>query len=326
MQGTVLDNSNSAIPHANVRLAEPGSSDAINLRTDEKGRFAVVIEPERYYIDLQAEGFAPLRDIVEVGAGEDVTKTFHLQPLPNSQPVAVQPDEHFGVLTGTLKDPNDAVITSRYSHLAIEVQDQAAPQSSTRLGTDDHGDFWAKLPPGKYLVTVRAPGFQTRSSLVEISAGKTTTRDFVLPVAAMINIVDVARTDAGNASAVSGAPATLSQTGTKIRLTGTISDPVHAPIPGAKLSVTRVGDKRSAAVLYTNAKGGFAVLLPGGDYLITAEMDGFISQKISVSLRKNKSLPSLHVVLTVDGSHGEEIRPVVDPPPAPLPDHIPQRP
>jgi carboxypeptidase family protein/peptidase M1-like protein len=84
-----------------------------------------------------------------------------------------------GVISGTVKDPNGAVVPNA----AISVRSESSGQARTAL-TDGQGRFKVeRLEPGSYLVSVSRDGFKNSERGVVIESGKTITIEIKLEIA-----------------------------------------------------------------------------------------------------------------------------------------------
>ncbi|MBD0326462.1 MAG: carboxypeptidase regulatory-like domain-containing protein [Pyrinomonadaceae bacterium] len=93
-----------------------------------------------------------------------------------------------GRLTGIVTDRNGAVVID-----AIVTATAPAGDRKFAVATDDEGRYkFASLPPGVYLITVKAPGFsEARYEGVHIKKAKAATLDVKLEVAPVEGLVPV---------------------------------------------------------------------------------------------------------------------------------------
>jgi len=107
-------------------------------------------------------------------------------------------------LTGTVCDPNLAA-----------VHDAEVSVISTRFSktvrTDENGSFAISLPPGDYLVNVRASGFEKATTPVRVSEGPRKLIEMVLRVAGSTDVVTIVASDGVGyqAESISSATKTL---------------------------------------------------------------------------------------------------------------------
>jgi hypothetical protein len=127
-------------------------------------------------------------------------------PMPedlNLKPQVYEPKEGnpgLGSLTGTIKDPNDAVVAGA----GVEIKNTVTNQSY-EVKTDDEGRYEVVgLPPGNYTLTTNAPGF-TRAQVTDlrVTAGMESKYDFTLQVGSVTETVTVT----GSAEQFSSGPA-----------------------------------------------------------------------------------------------------------------------
>jgi hypothetical protein len=96
--------------------------------------------------------------------------------------------ETTGGLQGTVKDPSGAVV----SGAAVELSGSAL-EGKKSLTTDNSGYYrFANLPPGTYMVTVKAPSFsELKREGIRIEVGHLPTLDLTLAVGASGTVVEV---------------------------------------------------------------------------------------------------------------------------------------
>ena len=93
------------------------------------------------------------------------------------------------------------------------------------------------------------------------------------------------------------------QSGTTSALSGVVTDPTGAVIPGAKLTLTFTSSGAQRTIT-TGAEGGFLFLqLTAGDYILAAEAPGFAA---SIRQLTYVGVPiHLNIVLSAASSHRE---------------------
>ena len=92
-----------------------------------------------------------------------------------------------GAINGTVKDPNEAVMSS-----AVVTLTSKATGAARKANTNSEGNFtFDSLLPGDYEVKVEAQGFSTQVQTVTVVVGATTTGNFSMTVGAVTQIVDV---------------------------------------------------------------------------------------------------------------------------------------
>ena len=93
---------------------------------------------------------------------------------------------------------------------------------------------------------------------------------------------------------------------TSARLSGTVTDPSGAAIPGAKITLVNTSTKVQAANLTSNGEGAYAALqIPPGSYILTVEAQGFQRTQVPVQLSV-ASRTDLPLTLAV-GNVGETV-------------------
>jgi Carboxypeptidase regulatory-like domain/TonB dependent receptor len=101
-----------------------------------------------------------------------------------------------GGLVGSARDSLGARIPG--AHVAVEASSFRLHRSTE---TDHHGEFRLEgLPPGQYQVSFQAPGFASRSALVNVDVGSFPTLDVVLQPAAVTQSLSVAAATASISS------------------------------------------------------------------------------------------------------------------------------
>ena len=123
------------------------------------------------------------------------------------------------------------------------------------------------------------------------------------------------------AGIILAASALCAQTATG-RIVGTVSDPTGALIPGASVTVTNV-DTKFVYPTITNEQGFYqALLLPIGEYTVTADMPGFqkaltkpekleINQSLRIDIKMSVGNRTEEVLVTEGISHVESISPTL---------------
>ena len=103
-------------------------------------------------------------------------------------PCVMSAQETTGSLGGSVKDPSGAVV----AHAKVSLKTPSLVGTKTDL-TDSKGNYhFSNLPPGAYLVTVEAPGFDTlKQSGLVIEVGHSPTLDLKLAVGSEATTVDV---------------------------------------------------------------------------------------------------------------------------------------
>lgn len=92
-----------------------------------------------------------------------------------------------GAIKGTVKDQNDAVVTS-----ATITATNKATGASRKLKAGSEGNFvFENLLPGAYEVKAEADGFKTQTQTVSVEVGNTRVSDFSMDVGTTSEVVDV---------------------------------------------------------------------------------------------------------------------------------------
>ena len=174
--------------------------------TDSAGAYSIPsLEPASYTVVCHSDGFETAFQTATVTAGNTTTANFLLEDTP-------------GTITGTVKEqtaPNDPIDGA----LIAIIQNQTLVDF-TRTGTDGAYTI-ANLAPGNYTVVALARGFQNDTSPATVTAGNTTTVNFLLE--ANPGTISGTLTDRCTSSPVPGAIITALQG--SIPITSTVSDP-----------------------------------------------------------------------------------------------------
>ena len=131
-------------------------------------------------------------------------------PMPedlNLKPQVYEPkegDPALGSLTGTIKDPNDAVVTG----VRVEIKNTVTNQSYS-VTTNDEGIYAVSgLPPGNYTLTANASGFsRMQVTDLQVKAGVESNFDVTLQpgsVSATVNITGGAESFSNEPTSVRG--------------------------------------------------------------------------------------------------------------------------
>ena len=93
-------------------------------------------------------------------------------------------------LSGTVKDPNGAVLTA----VTVTVSSEATKLAQTTLTNQDGMYLVVNLAPGSYVVTATAKGFSPLAQTVVLEVGQRARVDFALAVGAVAESVTVEAT------------------------------------------------------------------------------------------------------------------------------------
>lgn len=92
-----------------------------------------------------------------------------------------------GTVVGTVTDPRGAVVPGASVHLK-----NLATNVSQSTKTTEAGQYtFPNLPPGRYEISVRAPGFRTAVLTVTVEVAKSTLVDIALVVGEVTEVVEV---------------------------------------------------------------------------------------------------------------------------------------
>jgi hypothetical protein len=92
-----------------------------------------------------------------------------------------------GAVTGSVVDPNGAVIPDA----TVKLQDKVRGQVLTLQTTDAGAYLFPNVPVGSYTITIEKSGYSTASKEIVVSLNQTTTLDATLQVGSSTNTVDV---------------------------------------------------------------------------------------------------------------------------------------
>ncbi len=220
--GTVTD-AGTAAPIAGATISYSGGSTS----TDGSGAYTLANVAEgSYTVTAGATGYASQSRTVTVGPGATATQNFALTGQTTR-------------LSGTVTDASTSKPIAG-----------ATVSAGTGSAVTDAGGAYAisGLAPGTYTATATASGYASQSASVTLTAGNTTTQNFVL---------------APN-------PGTI---------TGTVTDAgTGAPIAGATVSYSGGSTSTDGSGAYTLAN------VAEGSYSVTASATGYASQSRTVTL------------------------------------------
>ena len=167
-----LTNAGSGLPIEDgaVTFAPTLGGEPTSTGSGSNGVYMLGLAPNFYDATASAFGFEPENiKLIEVITGTETVQNFSLSPSPS------------GLLAGT--------IANRLTGLPVSatVRIDGTPVSTTAPG----GSFSLSLPVGVYTATVIATGYRiTRAVGINISAGNTVVRNFLLDEAPSILVVD----------------------------------------------------------------------------------------------------------------------------------------
>jgi hypothetical protein len=106
-------------------------------------------------IALEREGFLADEEVVAVPANGEVTVEIELKP--EGPPPA-------GVLLGFVRGEDGIPVSAAIRVVELQLSARA----------DRRGRFRLEVPPGKYAVTIEAPGFEVQTKAVTVGPGEQT--------------------------------------------------------------------------------------------------------------------------------------------------------
>jgi uncharacterized repeat protein (TIGR01451 family) len=171
LQGAVTD-AGSPIANANLQIVPTLGGPTVNASTNSSGNYLQGLAPDTYTVTASAFGYQPATaPLVNVMTNATTIQNFSLTPQAT------------GVLAGTVKDKNTL------APLAATVSIDNTPANTATNPTN--GSYTLQLPVGVYTATVIAAQHRiTQAVNINISAGTTTTLNFLLETAPSILLVD----------------------------------------------------------------------------------------------------------------------------------------
>jgi uncharacterized repeat protein (TIGR01451 family) len=173
LDGAVTDSTNgAALAGALVSVTPRGGGPPVEATTDSQGHYSLALAPDIY--DVTATAFAyesSTAHNVVIVTGTSAVQDFALDPSP------------VGALIGRVTE----AVTGAYLSATVIVRGTPAT-TQTDPGT---GLYSLALPAGTYDIRVESPGHRVGWAYdVPIIVGQATTRDFALPTASTILLVD----------------------------------------------------------------------------------------------------------------------------------------
>ena len=171
LSGTVRASSGAPISGATVSVAPRGGGPALTTTSDSEGNYVIGLAADTYDATASAFGYYPQTAYnLAISPGQTVTQPFTLSAKPT------------GTLLGTITEagsgrPLPATVTVLNSPLSTTASAQT-------------GGYSLVLPIGEHEVRVTHPGHRVLTATVTIAAGQATVRDFSLPTAPTILLVD----------------------------------------------------------------------------------------------------------------------------------------
>ncbi|MDY7041496.1 MAG: S8 family serine peptidase, partial [Chloroflexota bacterium] len=171
LSGTVQATSGETISGAMVSVAPHGGGPALTTISDSDGNYTIGLAADTYDATATAFGYDPQTAYnLIISTGETTTQPFTLTAKPT------------GTLLGTITEAGSA------RPLSATVAVLNAPLSTTAGALT--GGYSLVLPIGDHEVRVTHPGHRVLTATVTITAGQATIRDFSLPTAPTILLVD----------------------------------------------------------------------------------------------------------------------------------------
>ena len=146
--GTVVDQTNRAVPDATMVLASGSTGAKYEVRTDRAGHFEFIGLPSGdYQLAVQKPGFKPVKDAVAV-AGKDVTRAIHLQIGTVQETITVSVVRREAAPSG----PEQQAKLDASRQRAQEIRRRASEKCGTGATGDDVG---GQIVPPLKVIDVR---------------------------------------------------------------------------------------------------------------------------------------------------------------------------
>lgn len=272
ISGTVTDTNGDPITDATVSL-DGGSA----VPVDADGSFGFAnLAPRSYSVSANAPGHVGHTQTVDVGPGQTTTLDFVLEQQPPET----------GAVAGTVRDETGAPISGGAVSLDGGAAQPTAPDGSYSFGG---------LAPGPHALEASAPGFTAVGTTVDVVAGQTVTRDFVLgaaPGSVRGSVLD----DADPQQPIAGARVLLGRTDGQVLETSSLDDGSYefSSVPPGSYDLSATKDEYR-----TN---NYAVeVVPGG--LVVRDITLFLDDDIEGFVRdRDTGAPIMGAVVSVDGT------------------------
>jgi hypothetical protein len=267
LKGTVQDANNHPIPRAIVQLLGVGV-----VRTNSVGEYAFMNVPlGNYQIKIQQPGFQPQitqvgikpgetsRTVIRLGAMAPVTNQLVRPQLLVKVAGAVLQGQ---VLDGQKKPLPGVKISAARRSIAVSSLTGRAGRYEMR-----------NLSSGVYRVVAIKPGFRTAVAEVNLTAGKTEKRDFIMRQTSPL--VDQMRTT------------------TQVRrgiLYGQVRGKNNDSLAGALIVARPIGSKQVSFQIRTKADGKFVMNMPEGQYRLEIRRARYQTLSRTITLRAGKSI------------------------------------
>jgi hypothetical protein len=235
VSGVVSSVKGVAISGAKVYANTTGSN--FVTTTSSTGSFSFSLDNGTYQTTAIAAGYVPSTRSVLV-AGE---------PVPGVNFQLANPTVHTYKVTGKVTDTSGIPIVTATVSYVLDGTPGSVPVSPA-------GYFTVLLPNGTYVLTIAAPGYESKTTSATVSGHNIDTGHFEL-------------------MAVGTAPT--------YKVTGRVTDASGNPIVTATVSYVLNGTPDSVSV---NPSGYFTILLPNGTYVLTIAAAGYVSQTTNVTV------------------------------------------
>ncbi|MBC7251406.1 MAG: S8 family serine peptidase [Anaerolineae bacterium] len=171
LRGTVRASSGAPIGGATVSVAPRGGGPALTTTSDSEGNYLIGLAADTYDATATAFGYYPQTAYnLIIAPGQTVTQPFTLTAKPTS------------TLLGTITEAGSGrPLSATVNVLNSTLSTTASAQT---------GGYSLVLPIGEHEVRVTHPGHRVLTATVTILAGQATIRDFSLPTAPTILLVD----------------------------------------------------------------------------------------------------------------------------------------
>lgn len=259
------------------------------VETDERGRYAMKVEPGEYAVLAEALGFQ--RDIkrVTLKAGTNPMLDFALTPLVAPTPT---PQPEYGRVIGSVLQyvppeldvvppPIEGALVSLYR---VDATGTRMNEPLARTRTDENGLYkFDRIPVGPYVGVAEKERYERDIQTLRVAAGQTTEAHFLLRP----RIIEPTPTPTPQprVGAIAGRVITIADEGTT------------RPIAGALVSAIWINRENlvesaisSIATAVTGPNGQFALSgLPAGEYLVVAKARGFEEGKVPAQVQAGET-------------------------------------
>ena len=224
--GVIYDVSGIPIPGATITLSQNNTVVAQVVTSAADGSYTLSgLIPGTYNVTVSAPNDQAVTQGVSILSNQPVALDFTLQPLPSSLS---------GLVVDTQSNPIPGAQISIYQNSNLV----------STTATDNNGAFSLNgLGSGNYSVVISAPGFQTLTAGIVLTAGGQVNRTFVL-------------------STVMGS------------IQGTVTDTGNNPLPNATIAISQ--SSIVVTTVRTDSNGAYTVDdLPPGSYVVTCSLPNY---------------------------------------------------